>query len=78
MMDQYSDPTHISPIFMDLLCRQFLPQAGLQMADHKIFPPNGYQLTRKSLALPLALIASALPGEYGIGDNHIFVLEGAR
>jgi 2-polyprenyl-3-methyl-5-hydroxy-6-metoxy-1,4-benzoquinol methylase len=77
-MDQYSDPTHISPIFMDLLCRQFLPQAGLQMADHKVFPPNGYQLTRKPLALPLALLASALPGDSVIGDNHIFVLEGAR
>jgi len=78
MMDQHSDPTHISPIFMDLLCRQFLPQAGLQMADHKVFPPNGYQLTRKPLAFPLALLASALPGDSVIGDNHIFVLEGAR
>jgi len=78
MMDQYSDPTHISPIFMDLLCRQFLPQAGLRMADHKVFPPNGYQLTRKPLALSLALLASALPGDSVIGDNHIFVLEGAR
>ncbi len=78
MMDQFSDPTHISPIFMDLLCRQFLPQAGLQLADHKVFPPNGYQLMRKPLAFPLALLASAFPGESVIGDNHIFVLEGAR
>jgi 2-polyprenyl-3-methyl-5-hydroxy-6-metoxy-1,4-benzoquinol methylase len=78
MMDEFSDPTHISPIFVDLLRRQFLPQAGLQIAEHRVFPPQGYQLTRKPFAFPLALLASALPGDSVLGDNHIFVLEAAR
>lgn len=77
-MDEYSDPTHISPIFSDLLRRQFLPQARLKIAAHKVFPPRGYQLTRKPFALPLALLASALPGDSILGDNHIFVLEAAK
>ena len=77
MMDEFSDPTHISPIFVDLFRRQFLPQAGLQVARHKVFPPRGYQLTRRPFALPLALLASAFPGDSVIGDNHIFVLKAA-
>jgi 2-polyprenyl-3-methyl-5-hydroxy-6-metoxy-1,4-benzoquinol methylase len=77
MMDEYSDPTHISPIFVNLLRRQFLPRAGLQIAEHRVFPPRGYQLTRKPFALPLALLASALAGDSVLGDNHIFVLEAA-
>jgi len=28
-MDEFGEPTHISPIFWDLLQRQFLPRAGL-------------------------------------------------
>jgi 2-polyprenyl-3-methyl-5-hydroxy-6-metoxy-1,4-benzoquinol methylase len=75
MMDEFSDPTHISPIFSDLLRRQFLPQAGLRLADHKVFPPRGYQLTRKPLALPLSWLAPMFPGDSVLGDNHIFVLE---
>ena len=78
MLDEYSDPTHISPIFSDLMRRQFLPQARLKIAAHKVFPPKGYQLTRKPLALPLALLASAFPGDSVLGDNHIFVLEAAE
>jgi len=78
MMDGFSDPTHISPIFMDLLRRQFLPQAGLRMADHKLFPPKGYQLTRQPMASILALLSSVFPGDSMLGDNHIFVLEAAR
>jgi 2-polyprenyl-3-methyl-5-hydroxy-6-metoxy-1,4-benzoquinol methylase len=78
MMDEFSDPTHISPIFVDLMRRQFLPQAGLQIAEHRVFPPKGYQLTRQPVAFGLALLASAFPGDSALGDNHIFVLEAAR
>jgi 2-polyprenyl-3-methyl-5-hydroxy-6-metoxy-1,4-benzoquinol methylase len=78
MMDEFSEPTHISPIFVDLLRRQFLPQAGLRLAEHKVFPPKGYQLTRKPFALPLALLASVFPGDSMLGDNHIFVLKAAQ
>ena len=78
MMDEFSDPTHISPIFVDLLRRQFLPQAGLRIADHKVFPPKGYQLTRQPLASCLSLLAPLFPGDSTLGDNHIFVLEAAK
>ena len=27
-MDERGEPTHISPVFFDLLCRQFLPRTG--------------------------------------------------
>jgi len=78
MMDEFSDPTHISPIFIDLMRRQFLPQAGLRLADHKLFPPKGYQLTRQPMASLLALLAPAFQGDSVLGDNHIFVLEAAK
>ena len=77
MMDTGSDPTHISPIFSDLLRRQFLPRAGLKLSEHLLFPPNGYQLTRKPLAWPLALAAAVFPGDSVLGDNHIFVFKAA-
>jgi 2-polyprenyl-3-methyl-5-hydroxy-6-metoxy-1,4-benzoquinol methylase len=74
-MDEFGEPSHISPIFFDLLQRQFLPLAGLRLRQHLLFPPNGFKLSRKSVAWSLGLAASVLPGESIIGDNHIFVLE---
>jgi 2-polyprenyl-3-methyl-5-hydroxy-6-metoxy-1,4-benzoquinol methylase len=78
MMDEYSDPTHISPIFIDLMRRQFLPQARLRIVEHHVFPTKGYQLTRQPLASVLALLAPAFSGDSVLGDNHIFVLEAAK
>jgi 2-polyprenyl-3-methyl-5-hydroxy-6-metoxy-1,4-benzoquinol methylase len=77
-MDEHSEPTHISPIFMDLLRRQFLPLAGIRLREHFLFPPNGYQLTRKPIAWALRLLSMALPGECLLGDNHILVVEPLR
>ena len=77
MMDKGSDATHISPIFSDLLRRQFLPRAGLQLREHLLSPPKGYPLTRKPLAWPLALAASGFPGDSVLGDPHIFVFQAA-
>lgn len=74
-MDEHSEPTHISPIFFDLLQRQFLPLAGLRLREHLVFPPDGFQLSRKSVAWSMRFAASMFPGESIIGDNHIFVLE---
>jgi 2-polyprenyl-3-methyl-5-hydroxy-6-metoxy-1,4-benzoquinol methylase len=74
-MDEYGEPTHISPIFFDLLKRQFLPLAGLRLRQHLLFPPDGFQLSRKSVAWSMKLAASVLPGESIIGDNHVLVLE---
>jgi 2-polyprenyl-3-methyl-5-hydroxy-6-metoxy-1,4-benzoquinol methylase len=76
-MDEHGEPTHISPVFFDLLQRQFLPRAGLRLREHLVFPPNGYQLTRKPIAGALRLAAFVFSGEALLGDNHILVLEAA-
>lgn len=77
-MDEHSEPTHISPIFCDLLRRRFLPRAGLRLREHLVFPPDGYQLTRKSLGWAFRLASFALSGDLLLGDNHVFVLEIAQ
>ena len=74
-MDEHGEPTHISPVFLDLLQRQFLPRAGLRLREHLVFPPNGYQLTRKPIAWAMRLASLAFSGEALLGDNHIFVIE---
>ncbi len=74
-MDEHGEPTHISPIFFDLLQRQFLPLASLRLRQHLLFPADGFQLSRKTVAWSMRLAASFFSGESIIGDNHIFVLE---
>jgi 2-polyprenyl-3-methyl-5-hydroxy-6-metoxy-1,4-benzoquinol methylase len=76
-MDEHSEPTHISPVFFDLLQRQFLPRAGLRLREHLVFPPNGYQLTRKPIAWAMWLASFAFSGAALRGDNHILVVEPA-
>ncbi len=76
-MDEHSEPTHISPVFFDLLQRQFLPRAGLRLREHLVFPPNGYQLTRKPIAWAMRFASIAFSGNALLGDNHIFVVEAA-
>jgi 2-polyprenyl-3-methyl-5-hydroxy-6-metoxy-1,4-benzoquinol methylase len=73
-MDSYGDSTHISPIFYDLLTRQFLPRAGLQLQEHLVFPPHGFQLSQKSVAWAMSLAVRFLPGESIAGDQHVLVL----
>lgn len=77
-MDERGEPTHITPIFLDLFRRQYLSRAGLRLREHLTFPVNGFQLTRKPIALVLRAAASIFPGEALVGDNHVFVLEGAK
>jgi 2-polyprenyl-3-methyl-5-hydroxy-6-metoxy-1,4-benzoquinol methylase len=74
-MDEHSEPTHISPVFLDLLQRQFLPRAGLRVREHLLFPKGGFQLTRKPLAWLFRLAALPFSGHAILGDNHILVLE---
>lgn len=76
-MDEHGEPTHISPIFFDLLQRQFLPLAGVKLREHLVFPPNGYQLTRKPLAWMLRIVSMAFTSESISGDNHLLVIEAA-
>jgi SAM-dependent methyltransferase len=73
-MDEASEPTHISPIFWDLLRRQYLPLAGLELVEHRVFPPRGFQLTRPGYAGIFHALAPFFPGNSLWGDNHVFVL----
>jgi len=77
-MDDRGEPTHISPIFLDLLRRQFLSRAGITLREHLLFPPDGYQLSRRPIAEILRLAASFLSGPAILGDNHVFVIESAQ
>jgi 2-polyprenyl-3-methyl-5-hydroxy-6-metoxy-1,4-benzoquinol methylase len=74
-MDEHGEPTHISPIFFDLLQRQYLPRAGLKLREHLVFPTNGFQLTRKPLAWGLRVVSLAFSERSIVGDNHILVME---
>jgi SAM-dependent methyltransferase len=77
-MDEHGEPTHISPIFFDLLQRQFLPLAGVKLREHLVFPPNGYQLTRKPLAWMLRIVSMAFTSKSILGDNHLLIIEAAH
>jgi 2-polyprenyl-3-methyl-5-hydroxy-6-metoxy-1,4-benzoquinol methylase len=72
-MDEQGDPTHVSPIFVDLLIRQFLKRTNLELQEHLLFPPNGFQLSRKPVAFVLGAAARVLPGKFLLGDNHVLV-----
>jgi 2-polyprenyl-3-methyl-5-hydroxy-6-metoxy-1,4-benzoquinol methylase len=72
-MDEQGEPTHISPIYIDLLKRQFLKRTRLELKEHLVFPPKGFQLSRKPIAALLGLVARILPGEHLLGDNHVWV-----
>ena len=76
-MDEHGELTHISPVFLDLLQRQYLSRAGLRLREHLLFPPNGYQLTRRPIAWTLRMASLAFSGKALLGDNHIFVVEAA-
>ena len=77
-MDEQSEPTHISPIFFDLFKRQFLPASKLQLHQHLLFPPEGFQNCRRSVSLLMSLAARVFPGESIIGDHHVFVLKASN
>jgi 2-polyprenyl-3-methyl-5-hydroxy-6-metoxy-1,4-benzoquinol methylase len=77
-MDEHGDSTHISPIFTDLLKRQFLKRAKLELHEHFLFPPKGFQLARKPVSIVLGLAGRILPGEFLLGDNHVWVFRAAR
>lgn len=74
MMDAQSEKTHITPIFWDLLTRQYLPRAELRLLEHHVYPTRGYQMTRAGIAGMMRLISSCLGGACLHGDNHVMVL----
>jgi 2-polyprenyl-3-methyl-5-hydroxy-6-metoxy-1,4-benzoquinol methylase len=74
MMDEISEPTHISPVFWDLFRRQFLPLSGLQIQEHHLLPPNGFIGTRKRYSWMMRGLAGFVRGDCKYGDNHVIVL----
>ena len=77
-MDEQSEPSHISPIFFDLFKRQFLKISELQLQQHLLFPPGGFQNCRKSVSLLMGVAARVFPGESIVGDHHVFVLKASN
>jgi len=78
MMDEHSEPTHISPIFWDLFLRQFLSRADLELVEHLVFPPRGFLNTRAAYTWVFRALARLLGGSCLEGDNHILVLKPRR
>lgn len=74
MMDEQSDPTHITPVFWHLFQRQYISRSGLRLVDHYLYPPGGYKVTRPRYAWVFQLIARLLQIQELLGDNHVFVL----
>jgi 2-polyprenyl-3-methyl-5-hydroxy-6-metoxy-1,4-benzoquinol methylase len=75
MMDEVSEPTHISPIFWDLFERQFLPIAGLKVQEHHLVPPNGFIATRSRYSWLMRGLSWVVAGACKFGDNHVLVLK---
>ena len=76
MMDDKGDPSHISPIFIDLLRRHYLPRAGLRLDQHHQFPSHTWMYLPRLLVLAYHGIAAVLPGgPERWGDINIYVLK---
>lgn len=76
MLDEYGDPTHITPIFWDLLTRQYLGRAGLRLVEHHVYPPRGFVAGRPVYQRLLRLVGPLLVTgpPHLMGDNHVLVL----
>ena len=74
-LDEQSEKTHITPVFWDLLTRQWLPRVGLGLAAHHRFPPGRYKLSRPRYAWTFWAVAKVFGGECLLGDTHVFILQ---
>jgi SAM-dependent methyltransferase len=74
MMDAKSEKTHITPVFWDLLVRQYLSRAEVKLLDHHVYPLRGYNLTRAGLAQAMQLLSLLMGGHCLQGDNHVLIL----
>lgn len=75
MMDEVSEPTHISPVFWDLFRRQFLRRAELNIEAHYFHPSNGFIATRSRYAWLMRSLSWFVQGQCKFGDNHVLVLK---
>ena len=74
LMDVHGDPTHITPIFWDLLTRQYLPRSGLALDRAEVYPPHGFVSGRRAYR-PFATALARLGRDPRLlGDNHVLVL----
>lgn len=73
-MDEQGEPTHISPIFFDLFKRKFLPASKLRLHKHLLFPPHGFQSSRRFVCLLMGAASRVFQDESIVGDHHVFVL----
>lgn len=78
MLDEWGDPTHITPIFWDLLCRKYLPLAGLALVDADTYPPDGFVVGRPAYQRLQKALKPVLSKGRLVGDNHILVLARAE
>jgi len=74
-LDEQGEKTHITPIFWDLLTRQWLPRVGLNLAAHHRFPPGRYMLSRPQYSWTFWAMAKVFGGECLLGDTHVFILQ---
>jgi len=78
LMDKYGDPTHISPIFWDLLASRYLTLAGLSLVAHHVYPPDGFVVGRPLYRRLLSLVNPLMAGSKLLGDNHVLILARAK
>lgn len=77
MLDEHDDPTHISPIFWELLTRQYLPLAGLRLVHASTYPPGGFVAGRPAYRRMLSAVRPLLERQPRLsGNNHVLVLAG--
>jgi 2-polyprenyl-3-methyl-5-hydroxy-6-metoxy-1,4-benzoquinol methylase len=74
MFDEWGDPTHISPIFWDLLVHKYLPRSRLEIADHAVYPEAGFVAGREIYRKLMSLMSPVIRSNQRAGDNHILVL----
>jgi SAM-dependent methyltransferase len=75
MLDKHGDPTHITPIFWDLLTRQYLDRAGLRLVEHHVYPEHGFVAGRLVYQRLFRVIGPLITGpRHLMGDIHILVL----
>ena len=64
-----SDPQHITPVFHDLMVRQWLPRPGMRLVDYATYGEHGMRWHNR---LGLRLARRLLPDRGA--ETHIFVL----
>lgn len=75
LLDEHGDPTHISPIFWDLLVRQYLPRAGLKLLESSVYPRDGFVVGRPVYRRLLRPLRPFLQKRQRLlGDNHVLVV----